>query len=165
MASDGRTTRHRMMTSNTQKRSKPKKQSLLCVAMLLILTSSGCVSIRNASPSRTPEIANCSAIEHKSVDSGECCPLYDRGEVMQLWADKLHPRTLLPTSFTGLASNCKERCRAVGASFRGWIQAKKEEANAPPWPRFHPIPTKPVFEPEGAESSISPEVYGRFGKG
>ena len=154
-----------MMTSNTRKRSKPKKRTLLCVAVLLSLNSCGCVSIRNTSPCGSPKIANCSAFEQNPVDSGGCGPLFDRRQVMQQWVGKLHPRTFLPSPITSWAGNCKERCGAVGTSIRGWIHTKKEEANAPPWPRFHPIPTKPVFEPEGAESSISPEVYGRFGKG
>ena len=154
-----------MMTSNTQKRSKPKKQSLHCVAMLLTLTSSGCVSIRNASPSGSHQIENCGCLEQNSIGSGECGPLFETGVIKQLWAEKLHPGRLLPTPITGLAANCSTRCGAVGSSIRGWIQAKKEEANAPPWPRFHPIPTQPVFEPEGMDSSTSPEVYGRFGKG
>lgn len=154
-----------MMTSNTQKRSKLKQPTSLCVAILLVLHSLGCVTLRNTSPSGTPNIANCSAIEQNAIESGQCCSLYDRGEVVRQWVGKFHPRTLVPTPITSWAGNCKERCGAMGTSIRGWIHAKKEEANAPPWPRFHPIPTKPVFEPEGAESSISPEVYGRFGKG
>jgi len=50
-------------------------------------------------------------------------------------------------------------------SVRGWVNEKKAEANAPPWPHFHPVPTKPVFEPDQTEEGMSPEVYGRFGKG
>ncbi len=165
LASDRRTTRHSLMTSNTQKRSKLKQLTSLCVAILLVFYSCGCVSLRNTSPAGSPKIANCSTLEQNSIDPAECCALYDRGEVVRQWVGKLHPRTLVPTPFSVWAHNCKERCGAVGTSIGGWIHAKKEEANAPPWPRFHPIPTKPVFEPEGAESSTSPEVYGWFGKG
>ncbi|HUP78838.1 MAG TPA: hypothetical protein VM260_09800, partial [Pirellula sp.] len=66
---------------------------------------------------------------------------------------------------TEWTSNQGSRCVAARTSVQSWIRSKQEEASAPPWPRFHPVPTKPVFESEENESSTTPEVYGQFGKG
>jgi len=97
--------------------------------------------------------------------SGEWIELYDRGAVMKRCASQLNPIKLVPSRVSEFVSQQLGRCAAAKASVQGWIHAKKEEANPAPWPRFHPVPTKPVFEAEEAESSAMPETYGRFGKG
>ena len=147
-------------------RSKHNRLSWLYLPFcMLMLTNTGCISVRNSSPSGFPVVANCNQIQHTPANSAEFCPLYDRRDVLRQWADKLNPVRLIPGQVTDWTSNQRSRCLAARNSVQGWIRAKKEEANAPPWPRFHPVPTKPVFEPEENESSMTPEVYGQFGKG
>ena len=133
-----------------------------CISML---PNTGCISIGNSSPSGFPVIAQCNQIQTEPVNSAEFCPLYDRRDVLKQWAGKLNPARLIPCQVIDWTSNQRSRCLAARTSVQGWIRAKKEEASAPPWPRFHPVPTKPVFESEEHESSMTPEVYGQFGKG
>jgi len=126
------------------------KLILLTTFMLLLIHFQGCISIRQTHPS----------------SSDDCCELYDRPEAMRRlevgWAENCKGRSI------AWMSNQYGRCAAVKGSVQGWIQAKKDEANAPPWPRFHPVPTQNVFEPQATESPaepVPPDVYGRFGKG
>ena len=147
-------------------RSKHNRLSWLHLPFcILLLSDNGCISVRNSSSSGFPAVANCNQIQREPANSAEFCPLYDRRDVLRQWADKLNPVRLIPGQVTDWTSNQRSRCLAARNSVQGWIRAKKEEANAPPWPRFHPVPTKPVFEPEENESSMTPEVYGQFGKG
>ena len=52
----------------------------------------------------------------------------------------------------GLHSQCSE-----------WWADRKEKRNPPPWPKFHPLPTKPAFEPQAGEGQGSPGIFGAFG--
>jgi hypothetical protein len=138
----------------------------------------GCVSIHQVTPGRFASVSNCNDVG-PAPSSDEYCDLYDRREAVQRIASRLNPTQLIPPRAIGWAAQCKDRsqswmssqygrCAAVKGSIQGWIQAKKDEANAPPWPRFHPVPTKNVFEPQEIErldATGGPEVYGRFGKG
>ena len=152
-------------------RSKPIKLVWLYVSFMLLFPNIGCISIRNATPSGLLRVANCNDTHPDLVDPMENCPLYDRRLVLEQWAGKLNAAKL-----TLWAGNCKQRssmwvskqwcrCEAAKDSVHCWVHTKREEANAPPWPHFHPVPTKPVFEPEEKGSSMTPEIYGRFGKG
>lgn len=95
---------------------------------------------------------------------GEVCPLYDRGEVAKQWARRLNPVQLVPGCVQDWTvchlSGCLERKHRLHA----WIARKKEEANEPPWPKFHPVPTKPIFEPDGDSKPNAPTEYGTFGR-
>ena len=133
--------------------------------LVLVLPNIGCISIRNSSPNCFPVVANCNHIQPELANSAEFCPLYDRRDVLRQWAGKLNPKRLIPGQVTDWTSNQRSRCVAARTSVQSWICTKKEEANAPPWPRFHPVPTKPVFEPEENDTSTAPDVYGQFGKG
>ncbi len=160
------------------------KLVLLPASFVLFVQSFGCVSIRHTAPPHTKTIANCSNIQTQPSLTQESCELVDRRAVIQQWVSKLNPRCHVPPRVVGWVGNCKERsalwitnqygrCSTVKASIQGWIQEKKDEANAAPWPRFHPVPTQNVFEPQEAVSpapatpapATVPEVYGRFGKG
>ena len=147
---------------NTKENLLHKKPFLLPWALLLVaVNSSGCISIRNVSPS---EVSNCSQL---SVSKGSCdefFPLYDRGQVVKQLAGRLNPAQTVPESVTNWLSNQRSHCLAAKDSVHVWYHQKKEAANAPPWPRFHPIPTKPVFEPDPMSESSTPEAYGRFRK-
>jgi len=139
----------------------------LSTLFMLSLQCMGCVSFQYSAPNCSPTVSNC-GIPNNCCDPGnsvECCDLNDRPELISRlrpisdWTSERKQRTSM-----WFASQ-RERCGAMRGSVRGWVSEKKAEANAPPWPRFHPVPTKPVFEPEQAEEDMSPEVYGRFGKG
>jgi hypothetical protein len=43
------------------------------------------------------------------------------------------------------------------------IQRKREEANAPPWPKFHSVPVEPAFTPRGDAMPVAPDAFGTFG--
>lgn len=86
----------------------------------------------------------------------------------------MKPRQFVPDSLKVLAIKSKQkagdwvaqqRCgfQSRKAAVHGWIHRKKEDAKQPPWPRFHPLPAKPVFEPNEETFPGDPEIYGRFG--
>lgn len=129
------------MASKMKIRSKPIKLAWLYVPFTLLLPNIGCISIQNASPAGLPRVANC--------NDAKLTP----------WASNCKQRS------SQWVSDQWSRCEAAKASIHCWIHTKREETNAPPWPRFHPVPTRPVFEPEVKGSSMTPEIYGRFGKG
>ncbi len=155
------------------------KLMLLSATFMLCAQSMGCITIRDVTPSHAMPIAN--RVDHaiNVASADECCELYDRRDALRRIAKKLNPAHLVPTHVVGWAGSCKDqsmawmsnqygRCASVKGSVQGWIQDKKDEANAPPWPRFHPIPTQDVFEPQEPVAPFTPEapeVYGRFGRG
>jgi len=150
-----------------------QSQHLLALCMLLVIApSQGCVTIRDVGP---VQVSNCRQSNSGSMAGDPCCQLYDRGEVAKQWASKMNPVKLVPPAMVDWVCQCKHgtagwfsnqcaRCAARKASIHGWFHKKREEANAPPWPRFHPVPTKPVFEPEEIAEQAAPQVYGRFGE-
>ena len=111
---------------------------ILC--LMTFLSSNGCIAIQNK-PSHVP-VSYCE----------EPCPLYDRAEVAKMWAGRVHPARLTPAPIGRMKAKMSD-----------WIRRKKEEANPPPWPRFHPVPTRPVFEPTDETEPMDPEMYGQFG--
>ncbi|MCU0708648.1 MAG: hypothetical protein MUF23_10170 [Pirellula sp.] len=53
---------------------------------------------------------------------------------------------------------------------RGWWHGchekwakHREMANAPPWPKFHPVPVEPAFTPRASDWQPVPNSYGHFG--
>jgi hypothetical protein len=140
-----------------------RKSPLFALFVLFSIHSMGCVSIQNAPLKSRTSIANCGL--NNGADFAERCQLHDRRAVLQRWASQLNPVQLVPSGVSEWASQQPGRCSALTASVHGWIRTKRAEANPVPWPRFHTIPTKPVFESNEGESSITPETYGRFGKG
>lgn len=142
---------------------KKLKNRLIPLLVLLSLTSTGCVSIRTVPQRTVPAVANCGLSNVAASERG--CELYDRSAIVKKWARQLNPIKLVPTGVSDWVSQQPERCSAMKASVQGWVHKKKEEANPPPWPRFHPVPTHPVFESDEAEYSEMPAIYGRFGKG
>ena len=164
------------MAFNLEMQSILKKLNWLGFALVLPFQGIGCVSIQRSSPSGLRPVTNCSDFSNGVLDSEELYQLNDKREVTQTWDSNLDPSHLFPSQVTGWASNSKQRsikwitnqcgrCANAKASVQEWIIAKKEKANAPPWPRFHPVPTQPVFEPSEKDPTLAPEVYGRFGKG
>ena len=140
-----------------------RKSPLFALFVMFSIHSMGCVSIQNAPSTSRTSIANCGL--NNGADLAESCQLHDRRAVMQRWARQLNPVQLVPSGVSEWVSQQPSRCSAVKDSIHGWIHTKRAEANPPPWPRFHPMPTKPVFESNDEESSTMPETYGRFGKG
>jgi hypothetical protein len=142
----------------------------LCVVSMLSFQATGCVSYRHAALNDSLLVSNCGRNTNcceplpfsRSHPAGvthdgavECCDLCDAGDVSKRWLSRLRPVAAWPV----------QRCGAMKASVCGWVNEKKAAANPPPWPRFHPVPAKPVFESDQADEAMSPEVYGRFGKG
>lgn len=142
----------------------------LGVLFMLSFQATGCVSIRQAALDDSHFVSNCghptncceplpfSSSHPADVTHGgavECCDFCETGDVSESWISRFRPVVAWPA----------QRCGAMKDSVRGWVNEKKAAANAPPWPRFHPVPTKPVFESDQAEEAMSPDVYGRFGKG
>ncbi len=57
--------------------------------------------------------------------------------------------------------------RLSGGLHDNWISRKiashNEAKNAPPWPRFHPLPSHPVFYPPAADDmALDPVRFGEF---
>lgn len=140
-----------------------RKKCLSALFAMLAFHSTGCVSIQNAPLKSHESIANCGL--QLGADLEENCEFQDRHAAMQRCASQLNPVKLVPSGVSEWVSQQHGRCFALKASIHGWIHTKRAEANPPPWPRFHPVPTKPVFESDEQESSATPEIYGRFGKG
>lgn len=134
---------------------------LLCFAFCI--THLGCVSIQPAPKSMS--------ISSRTVQASEvCAPTDFSGQ----WVDQLSPRKIVPDGVKVLFCESKQksvdwiavqrsRHQGLKAAMHAWILRKKEDANQPPWPRFHPIPAKPVFEPSEETLPMDPEIYGRFG--
>jgi len=156
---------------------KWKRQSIVAgvlsstLASILFLPLVGCISIQK-SP-ELPRVTSCGVVS--GPEQPLACELHDRREVFQHWTSRMNPAQMVPPSVAAWSRDCKhrtsswvgnqrDRCRLATSSLGSWIQAKKDEANAPPWPRFHPVPAKPAFEPERNADSDTPEIYGRFGK-
>ena len=152
------------------------KVMLLSVFFIVSTASTGCISIRNASPNAPFTVENCRDHHGCQAASDDCCESCDQPDGIRRLASTLKPAAAVPKKVIGIAQGCKDRtaawmsnqcgrCYAAKSSLHDWIQAKREEANAPPWPRFHPIPTQNVFAPQPSDQPDTPEVYGRFGKG
>jgi hypothetical protein len=132
------------------------KLILLCGVFMLSFQATGCVSFRHAALNDSLLVSNCAHQTNccEPLPAVECCGLCDVGDISKNCLSRIRPVAVWPA----------ERCEAMKASVCGWVNEKKAAANAPPWPRFHPVPTKPVFESDQAEEAMPPEVYGRFGR-
>jgi hypothetical protein len=118
----------------------------------------GCVSIQPVPPIFHVDVSN------SNVCQPESCPLYDRREVAMQWAERLNPTQLVPSGIHNWANRQVCKCNECKMRFLAWKERKKQEANEPPWPRFHAVPVKPVFEPEADEPLEEPTAYGAFGR-
>ena len=138
----------------------------LGVVFMLSFQATGCISIRQPALNDSHFVSNCghqticcepivSSRSHQAGGADECCDFCETGYISEGWINRFRPVAAWPG----------QRCGALKDSVFGWVKEKRAAANAPPWPRFHPVPTKPVFESDHAEEATSPEMYGRFGKG
>jgi hypothetical protein len=57
----------------------------------------------------------------------------------------------------GGVGRCSEKISECwyNSRFAQWAQKHREQANAPPPPKFHPIPTHPAFFPEHDEPNFA----------
>jgi hypothetical protein len=154
-----------MKSALSNARSYCYQKCLVLACVGIVANSIGCVSVMHR-----PIDQACIA----EVSQSDCqpCELYDRGELIARYAEAAAPRNWLPQPIVGLGAKTGELgtscCGAATewcARKKQWIEKKKAEANAPPWPSFHPVPTRPVFSPQQAEGQPTPEAYGRFGAG
>lgn len=155
---------------------------LALTTCLVCIMQTGCVSIvSNSSGTNHGLIRKAAHSNHiqslianfPSCDPAceEPCPLYDRREVLARTVSAMSPSNWMPQSVKNLgaktcegAANCRDRMASWYYTKCEWVEKKRAEANAPPWPRFHPVPTKPVFAPTEGYNPTEPECYGRFGK-
>ncbi len=134
---------------------------LLCFACCI--THLGCISIQHAPKSMR--------ISNRTAQASEVrAPTDFAGQ----WIDRLSPHKIVHDDVKVWFCESQQksadwiavqraRHQSHKAAMHAWIQRKKEDANQPPWPRFHPIPAKPVFEPSEETLPMDPEIYGRFG--
>jgi hypothetical protein len=135
-----------------------KRASLPWLLVGLIFHPFGCVTLQKVS-SRQP-----SQQARFVSQTDESCPLPDRRKLISQIAAKMNPARMIPERSYVWMWEQQARWSSAKQSCSDWIARKKEEANPPPWPRFHPIPTKPVFEPEEQSPNDAPEAFGTFGK-
>lgn len=156
--------------------------TVVFVGCLFGSSQTGCVSIVSQSTGNghgmIRTVAHSTQVSSQDVNSSPCgpsceepCPLYDRREVLARTMSAMKPSRWVPQGVKNLgarACNAGTQCRENVASWYytkcEWFEKKRAEANAPPWPRFHPVPTRPVFAPTEGSNPEEPECYGRFGK-
>jgi hypothetical protein len=137
------------------------------VLAFVAFSCSGCIAIRNGATTTTPMMTSVACDTACAPNAlNEVCPLYDRKEVAKQWASRLNPMRLVPGRVTEWVACQHAHCVSCRHGLCHWYQRKREDANAPPWPHFHPVPTKPAFEPETPYSDVdaTPEAYGTFGR-
>ena len=60
-------------------------------------------------------------------------------------------------------TGCDGSSCGQGFGFRAWLAEQRQKRNGPTTPRFHPVPTKPVFTRVDWTQEESELIYGRFG--
>ncbi len=133
----------------------------------LSLSAAGCVTLRQ--PRSTNNAQRHLACDSSGVHSAttECWEMQSELD-SNSWIEPLRPRNLIPPPLQAIGCQIRERCTELGdlpmamkAKWSFWLEEKRKAANPPPWPRFHPLPTRPVFS--GKEDSIPhPESYGQL---
>jgi hypothetical protein len=137
------------------------------VCFCLSLSAAGCVTLRQpkSTSNAQRDIACDSTGLHAST--ADCWAMQSEFD-SDSWIEPLRPRNLIPPPLQAIGCQVRERCTELGslpmamkAKWSVWLEEKRKAANPPPWPRFHPLPTRPVFS--GKEDSIPhPENYGQL---
>jgi hypothetical protein len=165
--------------------------TMRCMGVGLVASQFGCVSIvdsRSGSMHRTMSRPGGSIISQEFIDGELVTPLFDEtpnfgaqraGTLSAQGCDSCRAEpgecrcasaASVPaiSEMGGHARAATELCyfsiRSWLCKPGEWIAKKKAEANAPPWPRFHPLPVREVFSPEEDAAAPAPEAYGQFGK-
>ncbi|XZE18731.1 hypothetical protein SH449x_004033 [Pirellulaceae bacterium SH449] len=167
-----------------------RSKQLLAGVLGLMLCGSGCVSICHerdfdsafGTPSGVPLLARdfstrepepkARPLRHPQPHPGVARVIHeDCGESHCDCAMPSHPPAEpLLDAVSGLRSGAGHLYyRALGAKHdlhskcTDWRNRRKEKSNPPPWPKFHPVPAKPVFESDTTESLTAPDIFGAFG--
>ncbi len=128
----------------------PTLQRLALASGLAVCGLSGCVSIREA-PIAHSDWAICDApiAEPIAPIAGPIEPI--AGPIERVHAVPVRMCEQSMGWIRGLWYGCADK-----------IEQKRAEANAPPWPRFHPVPTQPAFTDRQMEGQSDPEAWGAF---
>jgi hypothetical protein len=128
--------------------------------------ASGCVSVVSSSQPNAAWIS-CQPIHEATGDCVGCNDIPCQHEPNGLESSSLalhrcgagHP----------LKQKIGQHLSLCSGVVKGWwfccqekIARHFEEANAPPWPKFHPVPTQPAFTRRDVELQPMPETWGRF---
>ncbi|MBU6239516.1 MAG: hypothetical protein KGQ51_16965 [Planctomycetes bacterium] len=82
-----------------------------------------------------------------------CAPREPLFMTRPAWVESLKARS---QSTTGPIRRYWYECQEKVARYQ-------EEANAPPWPKFHSVPVEPAFTPREPSEQPVPDAFGAFG--
>lgn len=145
----------------------------------LTLAVPGCVSIRHESEFGPNDFAPlqshmtcdvCGPVEPQLAGCSDPCEGADLESPMGVELPRLQPMVPLRNAAAGVKNGVNRICSSMfgikerlHARCNEWQTKRKEKNNPPPWPKFHPVPAKPVFETQTGELGNSPEIFGNFG--
>lgn len=159
-------------------RKKHSKSEIIGI-LSLMLFGSGCVSIRheNALPfdhaiAARPQIST-SSDHGMGVRCQECadpCEVPGPQYPVEISMPWMKPSRPLRYVASGVKTGANKVCSSVSGwkervctQYNDWWSQQKQKNNPPPWPKFHPVPAKPVFEGQSGGGAESPEIFGAFG--
>lgn len=169
-------------------RNEGTKQLLIGV-LGCFLAAPGCVSIRHESELGTREFVPlqscCEAEPCQTLGSQtQCCEIGCEVSDLNHSSDLNHPtempvhgiQPLVPLKNAASAAviGLRNGGARIGDSvvrLKGkvhthcvdWQAKHKQKSNPPPWPKFHPVPAKPVFEAAAGDMATAPGTFGAFG--
>lgn len=127
---------------------------------LLLFSGCGQVLIRQENCSCSPSglIGSYDEIEssHDEIESG--CEASCGAERLALMKTRLGWQGDRLKNSAGHCSDKFAECW-YSSKLGQWVQGKRDAANAPPFPKFHPVPTHPALYPEedpNADSAVNP---------
>ena len=145
----------------------------------LTLAAPGCVSIRHKkefgpndfSPLQSHlNCGHCGPIEPQLQGCEDPCEVMDLHHPMDMAIPGLQPWVPVRNAASGMKNGASRICSSMlglkdrmHARCSDWQSKRKEKDNPPPWPKFHPVPAKPVFEAQTGEMANAPEIFGAFG--
>jgi hypothetical protein len=170
-------------------RNERTKQLLIGVLSCMLATP-GCVSVRHACELGSNEFVPLQnyvggapretlGFQAQRCDIG--CEVTDLKHPTEMPIHGVQPLVPLRNAALGIVTGLKDGAGQVGSSLVGlkgkvqghwvkvqghcgdWQSKRKQKSNPPPWPKFHPVPAKPVFEAASGDMSTTPGTFGSFG--
>lgn len=145
----------------------------------MTLAAPGCVSIRHENEFGPNDFAplqshlNCGFSGSSEPQLQGCCDpceVTDLHQSMDMANPGVRPWIPLRNAASGIKNGATQICSSMlgfkdkmHARCNDWNSKRKEKNNPPPWPKFHPVPAKPVFEAQTGEMANAPEIFGAFG--
>lgn len=158
---------------------KKRSTSQTIGILSLMLFGSGCVSIRHENELpfdheivAQPQISRSS--DHVlGIGCRECedpCIATGPQQPIGISVPWMNPARPLRYVASGVKTGANKVCSSVAGlkervctHCNDWWSQQKQKNNPPPWPKFHPVPAKPVFEGQPGGGAESPEIFGAFG--